>query len=326
MVVLFAGTFLPSTAQEGSWLGARPGDNTRYLIDLAVDPLPRTLESFGLQYLASDSEDTMLIEINAGPVMGLFLPRIINVDVETGAVLNDNVPHKSWIYWLPANKQVSDKVLLDFGEVYNLFEVELTVKEFGVRSFQNQDVDVYFAEGISDGKTVSYVVEKNSGVVLDVLLKDGDRVLFHGKLVETNVEMMEATKAHVEEPLVEEPLVEEPQVPSSIEEEKQSEINISVAMKEKKRITLVAVKNPDDVPVYAVKVKSTDANIKFIKARHWDRERVDQNTVIVQTADRPLAKGTLILLLIIDKKGSGLEWSAIDDMGVQITAGSVLPR
>jgi hypothetical protein len=315
MLILFASIFSINNAFGAKWLGANPGDSTRYLIDIVADPLPRTLESFGLRYLPSDSEKTMTIEVNAGPIMGLFLPRMINVDIETGEIMDKNVPHKSWLYWVPADKEVGDTIQLDFGEVYNLSNVELTVKEFGVRSFQNQNIEVYIAEGESDGKTVSYVVEKSRGVVLEALVKDSSRVLFDGKLVETNVKMKEASKVSIEAPPV--------QVPAPAEEEEKTSTNISVAMKEKKKLTLVSIKNQDDVPVYAVKIKTTDGNIKFIKVRDWERERVDQNTVIVQTTDRPLAKGTLILMLIVDKKGSGVEWSAIDKMGIQIASGSL---
>lgn len=321
MLILFTG-ILSNNAYGVKWLGANPGDSTRYLIDLVVDPLPRTLESFGLRYLSADSDNAMSIEINAGPIMGLFLPRIITVNVETGQVLDNNVPHKSWIYWLPASKQLGDTVLLDFGEVYNLSTVELTVKELGVRSFQKQKVDVYVAEGASDGKTVSYVVESSRGVVLEALLKDDDRVLFDGKLVETNVTMQEASKATVKE----EPVEQAPIPSPTKEEEKQREVSISVAMKEKKKLTLIAVKNLNDIPVYGVKVKASDAKIKFVKVRDWERERIDQSTVIVQTTDKPLAKGTLILMVIVDKKGSGLEWSVTDKIGVQIASGSLVPE
>ena len=96
-------------------------------------------------------------------------------------------------------------------------------------------------------------------------------------------------------------------------------------MKEKKKLTLLAVKNADDIPVYAVKIKATDAMIKFVKARGWEREKVDQNTVMVQTTEKPLTKGTLIVMVIFDKKGSGLEWSAMDKLGVQIAAGALIP-
>ena len=313
--ILFAGLVSANDAFAAKWLSAKPGDNTRYLIDLVVDPLPRSLENFGLRYLSSNSENIIRVETNAGPVMGLFLPRIINVNVDTGEIIG-GVPHKSWVYWLPANKQIGEKVLLDFGPVYNLFNVQLSVKEFAIKSFQNQNVDVYLAQGESNGKTVSYVVEKSRGVVLEVLVKDDSVSLFDGKLVETNVKMQEATQAPIEETPV--------QVPSPSEEpEKQP--NISVVMKEKKKLTLLAVKNADDIPVYAVKIKATDAKIKFVKARGWEREKVDENTVIVQTTDKPLTKGTLIVMVIVDKKGSGLEWSAMDKLGVQIAAGALIP-
>ncbi len=316
MFILFAGLVSANNAFGAKWLSTKPGDNTRYLIDLVVDPLPRSLENFGLRYLASNSENIIRVETSTGPIMGLFLPRTIDVDVDTGEIIGGAVPHKSWIYWLPADKQIGEKVLLDFGPIYNLFSVELTVKEFAIKSFQNQNVDVYLAEGESNGKTVSYVVEKSRGVVLEVLVKDGSNSLFDGKLVETNVKMQEATKAPIEETPV--------QVPSPSEEPKKQP-SISVAMKEKKKLTLLAVKNADDIPVYAVKIKATDAKIKFVKARGWEREKVDQNTVIVQTTDKPLTKGTLIIMVIVDKKGSGLEWSAMDKSGIPIASGALIP-
>ncbi|MFQ5969958.1 MAG: hypothetical protein ACE5J2_05645 [Nitrososphaerales archaeon] len=316
LFILFAGVFSDNDAFGAKWLSAKPGDNTLYLIDLVVDPLPRSLENFGLRYLSSNSENAIRVETKAGPVMALFMPHTMNVDLDTGEIIDATVPHKSWIYWLPANKQIGEKVLLDFGPVYGLYNVELTVKEFAIKSFQNQNVNVYLAQGESNGITVSYIVEKSRGVVLEVLVKYGSSSLFDGKLVESNVKMLEATQAPVEETPA--------SVPSPAEEP-ETQLNISVAMKEKRKLTLLAVKNTDDTPVYAVKIKATDANIKFVKARGWERERVDQNTVIIQTTDKPLAKRTLIVLLIVDKKGSGLEWSALDNMGIQIASGALVP-
>ncbi len=116
---------------------------------------------------------------------------------------------------------------------------------------------------------------------------------------------------------------EEPAKPS--EPIKQSDI--SIAIKHKKKVTLLAVKNNDEKPVFGVEIKITDGSIKFVKARGWDRDRVDQSTVIVQTADRPIDSGkSLIVLMIVDNKESPYEWSAFNNDGIKIASGNASVR
>jgi peptide/nickel transport system substrate-binding protein len=116
---------------------------------------------------------------------------------------------------------------------------------------------------------------------------------------------------------------EEPVKPSEPTEQS----DISIAIKHKKKVTLLAVKNEDEKPVFGVEIKITDGSIKFVKARGWDRERVDQSTVIVQTADRPIETGkSLIVLMIVDNKEALYEWSAFNNDGTTMASGNASVR
>ena len=96
-------------------------------------------------------------------------------------------------------------------------------------------------------------------------------------------------------------------------------------MKHKKKVKLIVVKNNDEEPVFGVEIKITDGNIKFVKARGCDRDRVDQSTVIVLTIDRPInARKSLIVILIVDNKDASYEWSAFDKNGSKIANGNIM--
>lgn len=109
------------------------------------------------------------------------------------------------------------------------------------------------------------------------------------------------------------------------DEELAKQLDIFLAMKHKKKVTLIAVKNNDEEPVFGVQIKITDGNIKFVKARGWDRDRVDQSTVIVQTTDRPINTGkSLIVILIVGNKDASFEWGAFDKNGSKIAKGDII--
>jgi hypothetical protein len=101
---------------------------------------------------------------------------------------------------------------------------------------------------------------------------------------------------------------------------------ISVAMKIKKKLTLLSIKNNEEVPIYSVIIKSTGGDIRFVKAMNWDRSKVDSGTVIVQTDDRPITEGRNKIVLIIGDTSSGLEWSAFDENGVVLSSGAMIPK
>lgn len=97
--------------------------------------------------------------------------------------------------------------------------------------------------------------------------------------------------------------------------------SISVAMKHTKNVTLVAVKNNGDEPIYGFMIKFTEGSIKFAKAKGWDRQRVDTNGIMLRTDDKPITSGmTLLVILIVDNKNSGLEWVAINKDAVKFAA------
>ncbi len=100
--------------------------------------------------------------------------------------------------------------------------------------------------------------------------------------------------------------------------------SISVAMKHTKKITLLAVKNNGDEQIYGFKIKFMEGNIRFVKAKEWDREKIDASAVMIKTHDKPITKGkTLIILLIVDNKSAELEWSAINRDGIQFASSDV---
>ncbi len=102
---------------------------------------------------------------------------------------------------------------------------------------------------------------------------------------------------------------------------------ISIAIKMTKKLTLLAVKNNDEFPIYGLELKSTNGGIRHVKARAkgWGRRRVDPNTVIIQTDDEPITKGRrLIVLLLPSGKIADLEWKAFDSGNNNIATG-VLP-
>ncbi|MFQ5969748.1 MAG: ABC transporter substrate-binding protein [Nitrososphaerales archaeon] len=111
------------------------------------------------------------------------------------------------------------------------------------------------------------------------------------------------------------------------DEEPPKQLDISLAMKHKKKVSLVAVKNNSDEEIFGVQMEIDDGKIRFVKARGWDRDRIDQSTVIVQTDDRPIKPGrSLIMILIVNNKDASYEWSAFDKNSSKIAIGNVVPR
>jgi hypothetical protein len=101
--------------------------------------------------------------------------------------------------------------------------------------------------------------------------------------------------------------------------------DVSVAMKNKKKTTLVAVKNTGDEPIYGFMIKFKDSIIKFAKAKGWDREKVDASAIIVKTNDKPIEPGrSLLTILVVDKKDAPYAWSALDAAGKEIASGGTM--
>ncbi|MEE8132215.1 MAG: hypothetical protein V3T40_01405, partial [Nitrososphaerales archaeon] len=140
--------------------------------------------------------------------------------------------------------------------------------------------------------------------------------------------VVEVVEEPVVEEVVEEPVVEEvvPEKEVVIEEPALTS-DISVAMKHKKKVTLVSVKNNGDEEIFGVQMKIEDGKIRYVKARGWDRDRIDQSTVLVLTSDRPIMPGkSLICLLIVDNRTSSFEWTVLDNADNIMTTGDVTPR
>jgi len=119
--------------------------------------------------------------------------------------------------------------------------------------------------------------------------------------------------------------VPKPPEPKEVKEEKQNLITVN--MKEKKKSTLLAVKNAGDIPVYSIKIKAMDGKIKFVKAKGWDREKLDLSTVMIKTVDMAFSAGkSLLVMLVIDNKASGIEWTAFDAENNVISSGALIPK
>ena len=126
-----------------------------------------------------------------------------------------------------------------------------------------------------------------------------------------------------EEPEKAQPPISEP----SVGEKPVQEVDISVAMKHKKKVTLLAVKNNGHEEIFGVQMKIDDGKIRFVKARGRDRDRIDLSTVIVQTNDRPIKpRKSLIILMVVDNKASFFEWIVLDTAGNMMGKGDVRPR
>jgi len=101
--------------------------------------------------------------------------------------------------------------------------------------------------------------------------------------------------------------------------------DVSIAMKHKKKVTLIAVKNTGDEPIYGFKIKFMDSTIKFAKAKGWDREKVDTSAIMVKTSDKPLSPGkSLLVILIVDNKDAPYAWSALNAAGKEIATGGTM--
>ena len=102
---------------------------------------------------------------------------------------------------------------------------------------------------------------------------------------------------------------------------------VNVVMKHKKKVTLVSIKNNGDEEIFGVQMKMHDGNISFVKGKGWDRDRIDQSTIIVQTDDRPIKPGrSLIFMLVVDNRTSSFQWTVLDNGGKIIAEGDVRPE
>ncbi|MGH9933479.1 MAG: hypothetical protein ACRD3Z_00015 [Nitrososphaerales archaeon] len=103
------------------------------------------------------------------------------------------------------------------------------------------------------------------------------------------------------------------------------EQNVSVAIKTTKKITLLAIKNAGDAADYSVKIKADSGDLNFVKARGWGGEQIDASTVMIKTDDRPVMKGrVMVVLLLLDDRNAGLEWTAFDTNASILSSGTLI--
>lgn len=183
-----------------------------------------------------------------------------------------------------------------------------------------RDVELYYFMKDRDGRiAVNGVIKPTSdGKFMIELSKDDTRKLSEGP---NQLKLFAISNAALKPDIYTTSIIGLPS--DMVDQEQQMPApDISLAVKHKKKVTLMAVKNNDDVPVYGVEIKIIDGSIRFVKARAWDRDRVDQSTVTVQTLEHPIEPGrSLILLLIVDNKESSYEWKAFDKNKLNIASG-----
>ena len=222
-----------------------------------------------------------------------------------------------------------EKVMVE-GKSYDIEIVSnLDVSEF-VFSEENKEISlkVEGKEG-SESSTQLYIGKVLEGpytVTMDGNPMDDVMVVDDKTTGETSVDLTYAEGLHDitirGTNLVSKVVSELPQIKEVTEQG-----DISVAMKHKKKLTLVSVKNNGDEEIFGIQLKIDDGKIRYVKARGWDRDRIDQNTVLVQTTDRPIKPGkSLICLLIVDNKTSSFEWKVLDNANNLMTTGDVTPR
>jgi hypothetical protein len=67
-----------------------------------------------------------------------------------------------------------------------------------------------------------------------------------------------------------------------------------------------------------------DGNIRFVKATELDRDRVDQNSVMVSTDYHSIGAGeSLTIILVSDDQNASLLWSAVSKAGNELGKGVV---
>ena len=105
-----------------------------------------------------------------------------------------------------------------------------------------------------------------------------------------------------------------------------TQLDVSVNLKQTKKLTLISVKNNEEMPIFGVQFKMPDADIRYVKARGWDRDKIDQNTVVVSTQDKPLLQGRpFIIILLSSNPNSTVEWLVLDNESKQLGNGVIQP-
>ncbi|MFQ5940845.1 MAG: hypothetical protein ACE5KA_04010 [Nitrososphaerales archaeon] len=109
-----------------------------------------------------------------------------------------------------------------------------------------------------------------------------------------------------------------------VEEPVIEQTKVSFDIKQKKRLTLLELRYSGEESVFGVKMKVPDGKIKFVKAKNWERERMDQSTVLVYTNNMPVIDNdSLRIILISDNLDSAIEWSILDKNDNRIINGSL---
>lgn len=90
---------------------------------------------------------------------------------------------------------------------------------------------------------------------------------------------------------------------------------ISVVAKQKCKLVLFAIKNIGMQSLYELKIKISDVNMQFIKARGWESRYLDGQTIL-ETDTRPIDVGSsLVVVVLMDTFPSNNIWRVEDLSG-----------
>lgn len=160
-----------------------------------------------------------------------------------------------------------------------------------------------------------------SNVMFHIYDKNKDEICRQvvGEPQEINTEMMqtsERTKYGV--------MLEDELVFSGSLTERDATTQIVADMKIKKHSILLAIKNNGEIPIEVLEI---DAGvIRYAKAIAWMDQQVDENSIRLHTDSRPISKDrTLVVLLVMDDRYSGIAWNAYDANNNMLASGAMIP-
>jgi hypothetical protein len=233
---------------------------------------------------------------------------------------------EEYLFAIPINLKLGEKLSSGLNDTEPLKVKSITKKQISgqdIEAFElvssNNTVDE--ESGTASEMNIQAFYDKKTGILLENTLSGSVANILLGTVsFEFGVQAIELEGLEGEKPSTS----ESPQL--AIEEESEQAF-ISVAMKIKKKSTLLAIKNADDMDIYSVKIKASDGSIRYVKAKGWEREKIDSSTVMIKTLDRPISVGkSLFVILVIDNLGSGIEWTAYDAKTSILSFGASTPK
>ncbi len=203
-----------------------------------------------------------------------------------------------------------------------------SVSDAGMRQYGGQTFHVYndtVGTSAQDSSGVMYAVQikalydSKTGIALDILV--------WGSIREPIADYSNGTQYTFHMEAVDYSMKSQPSQPTPLEPPPTSTQSITVAMKNVKTSTILMVRNNGDVPIYGMNLQSDEGNIKFVKAKDWERHRMSAHDVFVNTTDRPITKGhSELILLKLDNMASSLSWNTLTAANTTIAFGTLMPK